>query len=184
MPRLPLLLALMLVLAALTPAAARPAVDPTDWDGAVAAARAIDPAIDPLPFDATVTSAAGGGRIDLPNNGFAFPTFAFGARIGPAGLTGRMTVNLSSNQNLSATVVCLNAARIPGDGAIARLVGALEPNSMPGIATMVFDVTDGGPGGEGDAWTASFLTLTPEMTSCTPIGSVTPIDGSIAVNVQ
>ena len=139
-------LAFVLVAAPLASAA----VDQTEWDAAVAAAQQVDPSLSPPPNDPTLMSAVGGGRLETSAN----TTFGFGATLGPGGLNGQMTHNFFG-QTFSATLVCFEAAGLEDGSTIATLIGELKPNSAMPQPLMVFNVTDGGQGAQGDAWSES-----------------------------
>jgi hypothetical protein len=174
MPRFPLALSLAVVLSAVIAPVGIAAVDPAEWDAAVDAALAVDPTLDLPSNDPAIATAVGGGH---PVGAFV-EAFGFGATSGPAGVNGRMTLDLGFGNTLHADVVCLAVARLGDDRRVATIVGALEPNDVVQQPLMVFHVTDSGPG-EPDMWHSQFSTLDP----CIAFGSTTPIDGGIAINV-
>jgi hypothetical protein len=170
--------AFALVFALVMPAMASAAVDQAEWDAAVAAAQQVDPSLSPPPNDPTLVNAVGGGRLETSAN----TTFGFGATLGPGGLNGQMTHNFFG-QTFSATLVCFEAAALEDGSTIATLIGELKPNSAMAQPLMVFNVTDGGQGAQGDAWSVGFIPEPPGPLSCPPMPGTQAIDGAIAINV-
>jgi hypothetical protein len=156
--------------------------DPLEWDLAVAALGGVSTAAPPV-NDPAVVTAVGGGRLGPA------PKFGFGATLGPAGPRGTMTISEGVGTPVveSAQVFCLAAARLPGGGAVATILGEVDPPQFGVFPTMVFQVTDSGlPGGAGDEWSGALVLEPPELAlfQCVPRPGGVPItEGAIVVHV-
>ena len=145
----PLLAALLCALPfALAPAVGSAAVDPAEWEAAVAAAQDVDPTIEPLSPEAGSVTIVGGAKEVLGSA----QTFAVSARQRLADVTGRMTLVVGSGTIFKASVVCIDAVTLPSGGGFAMVAGELDQPSGVNNA-LVFRITDSAqPGGEGDTW--------------------------------
>ena len=151
-----------------------------DWASSVDAAEAVDPTLAAPPLLGTNVSVVGGGKAIV---GGSFPNFAFSAFKRNGEVTGHMTLVGGFGNTMSATVVCVAAAVLPdGRGGAARLVGELDELASGIYPTLVFDVSDAGPGGDGDTWSGFISPLAPLDFPCVSGAGGSPIgNGNVAV---
>jgi hypothetical protein len=149
-------------------AVASAAVDPAEWDSAVAALQDADPTIKPPLPDPSSLTIVGGGKVRLGTP----QTLAVSARQNASGVSGRMTLVVGSGTTFKASVVCIAAATAMGGGGSAMIIGELD-QPTPTSRFLVFRVTDSNAsGGTGDLWDQD---MPAEAPTCAPAGGVTPI---------